>query len=366
MGMFTIEIDSGKLKDILKKADKVCGTLEQSNRKISLFSYEGKLYLLASDGCLYGYFDLAPYLFPKTFQPFEIPLDVVKQFSLELNGKVNLLFQDNMITFKCQNEILRLRVNYAGKEICFPKISDLHIRLLRLSRKKFINELDFVSCFLEEGSYTNFFITKDGVEFISHHMGIVSYVRLKSESKLENKDEEFREFSLRIPYVSSRHIIKALDTEQTEELTIYFDGSVLKLHIEAANYYTFCGDLAEESPDRIRNLCRSFEPKLRINSLQLQRLLRRSLILGRFSDVQLYTRSGELVVVSQHGPIAYRGSMEIEINLSFSIKTKAHFLKSALTRIGSQYILVDVIDDYVLLSAPSLSRFLILKNEKIQ
>ncbi|MEN3042269.1 MAG: hypothetical protein ABDH59_03070 [Fervidobacterium sp.] len=363
MGMFTIEIDSGKLKDILKKADKVCGTLEQANRKISLFSYEGKLYFLASDGCLYGYFDLAPYLFPRTFQPFEIPLDVVKQFSLELNGKVNLLFQDNMITFKCQNEILRLRVNYTGKEISFPKTSDSYIRLYR---KKFINELDFASCFLEEGSYTNFFITRDCVEFISHHMGIVSYVRLKSESKLENKDEEFREFSLRIPYVSSRHIIKALDNEQAEELAIYFDDSVLKLHIKAMNYYTFCGDLAEENPDRIRNLCRSFQPKLRINSLQLQRLLRRSLILGRFSDVQLYTRSGELVVISQHGPIAYRGSMEIEINLSFSIKTKAHFLKSALTRIGSQYILVDVIDDYVLLSAPSLSRFLILKNEKIQ
>jgi len=363
MGTFTIELDSEKLKNIVKKADRICGTLEPSTRKLTFFTQEGKLYILASDGCFKGYFELSPYLFSKPFPAFEIPLDVVKQFSTELAGRVNLLFQDNTITLKCQNEILRLKVNYVGKEIRIPRPYE---SIIKLSKKKFLNELDFVSCFLEEGSYANVFLTSNFVEFISHHMGIVSYVKSKVEKLLEEDNVKFSKMSISIPYVSARHIIKTIDTEETEELRIHFTEGEQQLIIQSANFYTSCGDLPEENPDRIKNLCQMFEAKVRISTTQLQRLLRRALISGKFSDVQLYTRNGELVVVSQSGAIAYKGSIELESTIPFSVKTKAHLLRSALARIGSQNILIDVVQDYVVLSSPSLSRFLILRNERVQ
>lgn len=363
MGTFTIELDSEKLKNIVKRADRICGTLEPSTRKLTFFTQEGKLYVLASDGCFKGYFELAPYLFSKAFPPFEILLDVVKQFSTELVGRVNLLFQDNTITFKCQNEILRLKVNYVGKEIRIPHLYD---SMIKLSKKKFLNELDFVSCFLEEGSYANLFLTSNSVEFISHHMGIVAYVKSKVEKLPEEENLKFDKTSISIPYVSARHIVKTIDTEETEELKIHFAEGEQQLIIQSTNFYTSCGDLPEDNPDKIRNLCQMFDVKSRVNTTQLQKLLRRSLISGRFSDAQLYTRNGELIVVSQSGAIAYKGSIELESTVPFSVKTKAHLLRSVLARIGSQNILIDVIQDYVVLSSPSLSRFLILRNDRIQ
>ncbi|MFN3691932.1 MAG: hypothetical protein ACK4R7_03470 [Fervidobacterium sp.] len=382
MGTFQIELDSEKLKETIKKADKVCGTLEPSNRKITFFAEEGRLYLLASDGCLGGYFEISQYLFSKNFSPFEIPLDVVKQFVSELNGKVNLIYQNGIVTFKCLNETLRLRVNYSSEEVKLPKVPQHYINI---SRKQLLNEIDFVSCYLEEGQNINVFINGKVIELISHNFGIVAYSVLKAyniqryvsqedDKKVdvranENIEDKLNKVALSIPYVSARHTIKVLDLEDNEELKIRYSANEKKVYIEGRNLYKVCGDKPEEGPDRIGSLCKMFKQKFRINNNQLKRLLRRALIAGKFSDMQLYTRSGELVVVSHHGSIAYKGSMEIgetESNNQFSIKTKAYLIRGALNRIGSQNVLVDVIENWAILAAPSLTRFIILKNNTVQ
>ncbi|MGC8820257.1 MAG: hypothetical protein ACP5KD_05775 [Fervidobacterium sp.] len=358
MGVLTIEVDAQKLKDVVKRSDRVCGTLEPSNRRLAFFAQDGKLYALASDGCLKGSFELSPYLFSRSFQPFEISLDVLKQFSSELSGKVNLLIQDGIITFKCQNEILRLKVNYVDN-IQIQKIAEKGIKMVR---RKFLSEIDYSSCFLEEGNNVDVFISGNLLELISHYAGILSYVKLNvGQNELTGAS-----YSISIPYVSSRHVVKALDLEESEEIIIYYDEYEKKLHLKSTHLYTLCGDTPAENPERVRNVCSQFKVHSKISASQLQKLLRRSLISGRFSDVQLYTRLGEVVVVSQYGSIAYKGSMEADINAIFSVKTKANLLRSALNRIGSQNILVDVIDDFVVFSSPSLTRFLILRNERVQ
>lgn len=382
MGAFQIELDSEKLKEIIKKADKVCGTLEPSNRKITFFAEEGKLYLFATDGCLGGYFEISQYLLSKNFHSFEIPLDVVKQFVAELNGKVSLIYQNGVVTFKCFNETLRLRANYSSEEVKLPKVPQHSIDI---SKKQFLNEIDFVSCYLEEGQNINIFINGKVMELISHNFGIVAYSVLKAYNTqrhvsqeddekgdvqaIKNVEDKLKRVALSIPYVSVRHTIKVLDLEDTEELTIRYSDVEKKMLIKGKNLYKICGDEPEEGPNRIGSLCKMFKQKFRINNSQLKRLLRRALIAGKFSDMQLYTRSGELVVVSQHGSIAYRGSMEIgetESNIQFSIKTKAYLIRSALNRIGSQNVLVDVIEDWAILAAPSLNRFILLKNDIVQ
>lgn len=367
MGSFTIEIDAEKLKDILKKADRVCGTLEPSNRKLTFFPQEGKLYLMASDSCFRGYFELSPYLFSKPFQPFQISLDVVKQFSSELLGRVNLLFQDGIVTFKCQNEILRLRVNYI-ENMAIQKVPE---KMVLVSKKKFLSDFDLASCFIEEGSNVDIFISPNNIELISHHSGMLSYIKLGTQNIEESEEKETFEFksgsfSTSIPYVSARHIIKTFDLEEIEEIKIHFDELDQKMYILGNDIFTVCGDKPTETPEKIRNLCNRFQIQAKINAAQLQKLLRRSLISGRFSDTQLYTRNGELVVVSQHGGIAYKGGINTEINVNFSIKIKAHLLRSALNRMGSQNVLIGIVDDFVLFSSPSLTRFLILRNERVE
>lgn len=384
--MFQIELDSEKLKDIVKKADKICGTLEPSNRKITFFAEGSSLYVFASDGCFSGYFEVSRYIFPKIFSPFEVPLDVVKQFIVELSGKIILIYQNGIVTFKCFNETLRLRVNYVSNEINLPKIPQFAITV---PKSHFLNELDFVSCYLEEGQYVNAILNGKTVELIAHNFDMVSYSALKTNSisdaanavntvdtidtkfeYIENSQtEKSGQLALSIPYVSVRHIIKTFDLEEAESFALYLDNFQKKIYIVGKNIYKVCGNDLEEDPIRIRTICKTFKQKLRINNSHLKKLLRRALIAGKFSDINLYTHLGELVAVSRYGSIAYKGSMEIEEikeEVKFFIKTKAYLFRSALNRIGSQNILIDVTEDLVILTVPSLTRFLILKNNGMQ
>jgi hypothetical protein len=164
-------------------------------------------------------------------------------------------------------------------------------------------------------------------------------------------------------------LIKVLEIEETNQVQFSFNPIRNKVVIFSGDTFTMCADIPEETPHVLRNRCSRFEPKIRILSSLLQRLLRRSLIAGRFSDVEIYSRQGEIVVVSQNGPIAYKGSIPIQREseeVQFSFQTKAFMLRSVLNRIGSQHVLIDNVDEYVLLAPPSLSRFLVVRNQRIQ
>jgi hypothetical protein len=369
---YIVEVEAELLKGIIKKADKVCGTLEPSMRKLVFLSEDESLYVIASDGCLSGYFPVVPF-YSKITSPFEVRLDVVKHFVSELSGKIILHFQDGVLSLKSQNEMMRLRITPFQKDreekIFVPK----HPEGAVFSKRKLLSELDFVSSFLEEGSYVDLYFSRSALEVISQHYGLVAYSRLDVERNTDNpemvSENDMVSFSVRIPYVSTRHLIKVLEIEETNQVQFSFNPIRNKVVIFSGDTFTMCADIPEETPHVLRNRCSRFEPKIRILSSLLQRLLRRSLIAGRFSDVEIYSRQGEIVVVSQNGPIAYKGSIPIQREseeVQFSFQTKAFMLRSVLNRIGSQHVLIDNVDEYVLLAPPSLSRFLVVRNQRIQ
>ncbi|HCI30111.1 MAG TPA: hypothetical protein PKI14_07755 [Fervidobacterium sp.] len=365
-----LEVDAEKFKNILKKADKVCGTLEPSNRKVLFFVEENEIYVMASDGCLTGFFELSPIYLPKPFPAFEAPLDVVKQFLSELYGKVIFSYQNGILSLKCQTEILQLKVGYVqpqnGEELHLPKKEyENGEDIVRISKKKFLAELDLVSGYLEEGNYIDIFYSGNYFELLSQHSGIVSYARIKSNLTKES-DASFLSESISIPFVSARHMIKTMEMEETEDLKILFQESEKGMHIIGESFYTIRGDTPSESPERIRQLCAKASPDCRILTNQLQKVLRRALLAGRFSDIEIYTRSDQIVVVSRYSSIAYKGTLEVECKNDFSIKTKAYLLRSAINRLGSQNLIISVVDKFVIIASPSLTRFLILGNKRVQ
>ncbi|HQO04715.1 MAG TPA: hypothetical protein PKW84_01155 [Fervidobacterium sp.] len=366
MSSYILEIDAERFKNILKKADKVCGTLEPSNRKIAFFAEDNEMYVMASDGCLTGYFDLSPFLLSKSLPPFEVPLDVVKQFISELRGKVVFSYQNGILSLKCLSEILQLKVGYIPSQ----REHEFHIQkqtdedTIHISKRKFLAELDLVSGYLEEGSSVDIFYSASAFEFASQHAGIVSYARLKAENGRQTQAVLPEEIS--IPFVSARHLIKSMELEEIEELKITFNSAEEKMHLTGEAIYTICGDVPSQSPERVRQLCAQVTPDCRLFTSQLQKVLRRALLAGRFSDIELYTRLNQIVVVSHYSSIAYKGTLEVECAKEFSIKTKAYLLRSAINRIGSQNLIISVIDKFVVIASPSLTRFLILGNQGSQ
>lgn len=369
---YIVDVEAEVLKTVIKKADKVCGTLEPSMRKLVFLSEDERLYIIASDGCLNGYFPVCSF-YSKISVPFEIPLDVVRHFVSELTGKISLHFQDGVLSLKSQNETLRLRISPLQKDREEKIYVPVNAQGTAFSKRKLLAELDFASSFLEEGSYVDLYFIRNTLEMISQHYGLVAYSQVEVEKNSEDpgakNEQDISNFSIRIPYVSARHLIKVLEIEETNQVQISFDPITNKILIFSGDIFTLCTDVPDESPDLVRNLCSRFEPRIRILSSLLQRLLRRSLIAGRFSDVEIYSRHGELVVVSQHGAVAYKASIPVQNEMQvveFSFQTKAYMLRSAINRIGSQYINIGTVSEYVLLAPPSLSRFLIVRNQRIQ
>jgi len=70
-------------------------------------------------------------------------------------------------------------------------------------------------------------------------------------------------FSIRIPYVSTRHLIKVLEIEETNQVQFSFNPIRNKVVIFSGDTFTMCADIPEETPHVLRSLCSRFEPKIR-------------------------------------------------------------------------------------------------------
>lgn len=368
-----MEIEATRLKNAVVKADKVCGSLEPSNRKLSFIVDNGRLYAVASDGCLSGYFDLGPFLFQRPFAPFEVPLDILKQFLSELSGHLTLTYQDQIFTLRAMGEVLRLKVNRSSyierSRGDFSLIKEA-VWYAGISKRRLLGDLDLVSSFLEEGAKAELHISSAGVEMCSHHAGIASYTSHEwPKLELLNRGGSWPvPENLSVPYVTSRHLLKVLEQESSDTVEISHDGSRLFFRFGGElgglplSFYSLCGDRTEGFISTLRAVTREAQIVGRIPSRHLLRILRRSLIVGRFSEVELRGEPGTVVVFAQHSGIAYRASIDVELDLAFSTRVRAYLLRSALNRLGTQNVLVSVRRDFVLFFTPSLTRFILLPN----
>ncbi|ODN30681.1 hypothetical protein [Fervidobacterium thailandense] len=369
--MYTLEIGVERLKEAVKKADKTCGTLEPTNRKLVFTVANEKLYVLATDGCLTGIFEISPFIFSKAFSAFEVPLDVVKQFLSELSGTLIFSYQDQILTLKCYSETLRLRTSRPTlqnlQDPHFSREIATYLRkplaFLRVNRRRFISSLDFVSAYLEEGTKVDVVFHGGDILLFSESSGVLTHSRLQSfENDLDDLDSVWSAYApLSIPFVSSRHLIKALEVEQVEEIELWEERG--KLLVAGQSLYISCADKPELSHLEILGLLRNLTPQGRIPTRSLQKVLRRALIAGRYSEVDIQSRHGQLTFISHHGSITYKASLETSVEANFSVKARAYVLRTVLGRLNSQNTLISVEGQHVIFYSPSLTMFILLRNQ---
>lgn len=371
--MYTLEIDVQIFKEAIKRADKTCGTLEPMNRKLVFSPVSDKMYIFATDGCLTGIFEICPFLFSKPFSAFEVPLDVLKQFLSELSGTLVFNYQDQVLTLKCHGETLRLRTGRPSMQN-FQQFKEILTDFrkppspLRVNRRRFLSALDFVSAYLEEGSKVDVLFQGENILLFAESSGILTHSRIRTfESLLAFEERELSNTqnspcaSLSIPFVTTRHLIKVLDIDEVEELELWEEKG--KLFLSSRSLYISCADKPELSHVEILQTLQNLKFQGRIPTKSLQRVLRRALISGRYSEVDIHSKYGQLIFISHHGGITYKASLDVPVVANFSVKARAYMLRMVLGRLNSQNTLVSVEGQYTIFYSPSMTMFVILKNQ---
>ncbi|RDI92503.1 hypothetical protein Ob7_00385 [Thermosipho africanus Ob7] len=332
-----------ELKRVLKLIDKTVGTVEKTNRIVG-FKYEnGFLNLYGSDGCLSLKAKVSE-MNPTTLS-FSVPLDILKFFVFELSGNISIYSDGNYVVLKAKDENLKLKT----ERFSFKNFEERYEELINVPINVFVNDLDFVSSHLEEGSYVDFYFGNK-VRMVAENGSIINYVV---------RDKKSKEYSWRIPYYSARHLIKALSEIKSGELIV---GEGLNKLVLSSDYlFNVCGeelDHLELVP--LENEIEKSEEFLRVSLKSIRRFLRRAMISGRYSRLKIFGNEKGLYFYAFSENMEYRGHIDISSKYIFQTTTNAYFLRSALNRIGSETLLFFKGEKYLIISTMQKRRFILL------
>ncbi|GAB6189809.1 hypothetical protein JCM30566_15510 [Marinitoga arctica] len=222
-------IPTKRLLKITEFADKFCGKVEPIHRYIYLY-FDKVLRVSMTDGCA-----VADIYFSKEFFPFEkvykIPIQhlkgLLKGLKEEITPFVRMLALDEGLKIELDEVTLNIESENVEKPKIFLKNPQV---IANIDLKKFISNIDFCSVQALEGELIN--ITSDNDQelwgyFQGYNMITYSYLG-KAKTK----------FSMEIPYVTIRHLIKSLSliTEDKIELylnenSIFIKGKGIKISI---------------------------------------------------------------------------------------------------------------------------------------
>ncbi|MDK2885545.1 MAG: hypothetical protein PWP54_103 [Thermosipho sp. (in: thermotogales)] len=338
-------VNAEKLKRIVLHIDKVCGTVEPINRLVGVSYDNGNLVFYGGDGCFSVKAEVSE-MNPTSLR-FSTSLDILKYFISELKGNVLIYSDGNFVTFKVKEENLKIRV---GK-FRFEKFEDRFDVISKISNTFFIKDLDFVSSHLEEGSMVDLFFGNK-TKMAAESRDIICYV---SRDAIENNSSIFWS----IPYYSSRHIVKSLKDDSVRELLV---GKGLNYLIFKGEFlYNLCGEeIKENKLIFIEEEIKNGKIIAKIGASHFKHYLRRSMILGRNSQVKISgSRNGIFFYTFSRG-MEYKGVLETKIESPFTTIVNAYFFRSALNRIGGENLQIFLGKSHLIISTVQKRRFILL------
>jgi hypothetical protein len=309
-------------------------------------SYDnGKLVFYGGDGCFSVKAPVSE-MNPTSLR-FSTSLDILKYFMSELKGNVLIYSDGNFVSFKVKEENLKLRV---GK-FRFEKFEDRFDNISKLNKIFLIKDLDFVSSHLEEGSLVDIFFGEK-TKMAAESREIICYT---TRETMESYGSTFWS----VPYYSSRHVVKSLKDDSSRELII--GRGLNHLVFKGEFLYNLCGEeITDNKLYLIEEEINAGKIVAKIGANSLKHYLRRSMILGRNSQVKITgTKRGIFFYTFTKG-MEYKGVLETSIQEGFSTIVNAYFLRSALNRIGGENLQISIAKKYLIISTVQRKRFILL------
>ncbi|OQY08744.1 MAG: hypothetical protein B6I29_04910 [Marinitoga sp. 4572_148] len=207
-------IPTKRLLKITEFADKFCGKVEPMHRYIYLY-FDKVLRVSMTDGCA-----IADIYFSKEFFPFKNIYKIsiqhlkglLKGLKEEKTPFVRMLALDEGLKVELDDVTLNIESENDEKPEIILKNPEL---ITNINLKKYIANLDFCSVQSLEGDLINI-VSDNDYEFWGYFEGynMITYSHF-GRSKIK--------FSMEIPYVTVRHIIKSLSLLTEERIGLYLN-----------------------------------------------------------------------------------------------------------------------------------------------
>ena len=340
------------LNKVTEFLDNFCGTVEPSTRN-AYFFYDNGLKIYASDNC--GSMIMN---FTRDFLPFDgiaiIPIQYLKGLTRGKNKKseeivkISINHDHVLFTFEEMNLSTEIKKENSIPEI-FKDFESLNIDSLN----DFIKKIDFVSASANENDLINIFTRNKEIK-----MSYISdYYYTEAEYSESNKD-----FSLSVPYVTMRHIVKSLRKlrknskvslgVEKDKLILLAPGVIINLCTK--KYYN---DVLELENFEIRE-------ELKIKSDQIKKALDKMYISFKKNNMAY-------IVLSTNGSYIYKEENDSHLSWKLDVKTKDKYLvqihirklRSILTRLPEN-LLLRITGSKLIISDLKKSKFAIFQIQK--
>lgn len=306
----------------LKFCDKLIGSSEYSFGNV-YFSYQEGLVVRATDGCLHGWMRVG------SCEPFEgeiaVPLKLLKGFLVGESGEfLNLVLTEDEIVLSSASEALRIRLAARRDK----QVPVEHETVARSNVAGFNRALDFVTSPLEEGDFALFGTFQKELLLFASTRTLLCLTQLRGES--------VKEFVFSFPYMSARHIVKALEIYGKDAQLNFGLGEALLLRTDDFTLQ-LCGEQASFDL-RIGNFLVRRESYVLPKNFQ-RFVSKAAWLMPRESVLTVECVKNTLRFFGGYGTVAYRAVLPFECPLSFEVEFSPHKLRSALARMGSKLFL---------------------------
>ncbi|PLV60059.1 hypothetical protein [Thermotoga sp. KOL6] len=345
-------VNGEELKNWVYLLDKLVGTTEPSARFISFFFREG-LWISASDNCA----SLEIFLgkIPKFEGSRIVSLDLVKFFLSDIKVKeLHITISQDRLALKAGSEILDVKCKVGE----VPQEDGEERFLCTLVKREFESALNFSSANLDEGEFLILLFEEKDVFMFGPSSDVVTFAQISAVPRVT--------FSLKIPYVTVRHVFKALQ----------------KLNIQTLDFYEKEDKLVVKYPRMIMKICgdkvsleeqRTLESFLNAKTVEelvarkdvFSKLVRKAAVLSKGSYATL-SRIGEVmrIMVKQHN-LNYTAELFVEPGKNFVVVFPSKKLRSVLARLESDKVILEITEEFLKISNSSRTRIAFLELEKL-
>lgn len=322
-------IDLSMLSLWLRFCDKLIGSSEYSFGNVYL-SYSDGLIVRATDGCLHGWVKIGE------CEPFSgeisIPLKLLKGFMVGERGEfLDLTLVENEIVLSSGNETLRVRLSgRKDKQVPIECESVASSDVLNFSRA-----LDFTTSPLEEGDVAVLGSFQNDLLLFASTRSTVCLTRLQGELR--------KSFAFSFPYMSARHVVKALEVYRKNDRLTFGLGEALLIRSKDFTLQ-LCGEQTSFDA-RISDFLQERESYVVPKAFQ-RFVSKAAWLMPRESTVRVECIKNSMRFFGAYGTVVYRAILPFECPLRFEFEFSPHKLRSALARMTSK-LSISVGDGFV-------------------
>ncbi|KLO22504.1 MULTISPECIES: hypothetical protein [unclassified Marinitoga] len=319
-------IPTKRLLKITEFADKLCGNVEPIHRYIYLY-FDKVLRVSMTDGCA-----VANILFSKEFFPFEkvykIPIQHLKGLLKGLNEKENpfirMLALDEGLKIELENMVLNIESENDKKPVF--KIKE-PILISSVNLKSFIKSLDFCSIQGMEGDLIRISSYKEDVYGYFSGYNIYTYSYLGKTSK---------SFSIEIPYVTIRHLVKSLSLISDEKIDLYLNTNALLIKSKGL-YINVCNNKISDN----FKIDFNFKPleELKINTEEFKKILNK-IYTTLPSNIKIYIIFGkDSYIIAKDKNTTITWKLNLKFKYKYLIEINPRKFRSLLSRLKNKVLI---------------------------